>query len=144
MDEHVTEQEFPNELNLGIAELDDQHRAFFLHMVDLRRALTAGVGARDKLMQTLRYLDTFIDKHFRAEEQYMRLHNYPGILLHRAEHEAFAKNLADLQKKTQDLERRGEVTSFLAVEVEHRLEKWLTDHILKMDRKMADYLRDRM
>jgi hemerythrin len=144
MDEHVPDQEFPNELNLGIAELDDQHRAFFLHMVALRRALTEGVGGRDKLMQTLRYLDTFIAEHFHAEEQYMRIHNYPGILLHRAEHEVFAKAVAELKKKALDLEHHGEVTSFLALEVEHRLEKWLTDHILKIDRKMADYLRDRI
>lgn len=132
-----------NELNLGISELDDQHQAFFLNMVALRRALTEGVGGRDRLMQTLRYLDTFIDEHFRAEENYMRLHNYPGILIHRAEHDAFAKTIAEFKKKAMDLEARGEVLSFLAVEIEHRLEKWLTEHILVHDRKMADYLAER-
>jgi len=132
-----------NELNLGIGELDDQHQAFFLHMVSLRRAVTDGVGGRDRLMKTLRYLDTFIDEHFSAEERYMRLHNYPGILIHRAEHEAFAKAIAELKKKALDLEAHGEVTSFLAVEVTHRLEKWLTDHIRTLDRKMADYLSER-
>ncbi|MEK6742562.1 MAG: bacteriohemerythrin [Nitrospirota bacterium] len=132
-----------NELNLGIGELDDQHQAFFMHMVGLRRALIEGSGGRDKLMKTLRYLDTFIDEHFRAEEGYMRRHNYPGILVHRAEHEAFAKTIAEFKKTAMDLESRGEVLSFLAVDVEHRLEKWLTEHILVHDRKMADYLSER-
>ena len=144
MADQILDYQYPDKLNLGVAELDDQHRAFFQHMVDLRKALTEGVGARDRLMRTLRYLDTFISEHFQAEERYMRLHNYPGILLHRAEHEVFAQAVADLKKKALDLERRGEATSFLAVEVEHRLERWLEGHIGTMDRKMADYLRDRM
>jgi len=131
-----------NELNLGISELDDQHQAFFMHMVGLRRALIDGSG-RDKLMKTLRYLDTFIDEHFRAEEGYMRRHNYPGILVHRADHEAFAKTVADFKKKALDLEQRGEVLSFLAVEVEHRLERWLSEHIMVHDRKMAAFLAER-
>ena len=131
-----------NELNLGISELDDQHQAFFLHMVGLRRALIDGVGGRDKLMKTLRYLDTFIDEHFSAEENAMRRHNYPGILVHKADHAAFAKVIAEFKKKALDLDARGEVTSFLAVEVTHRLEKWLEDHIRTLDRKMADFLTD--
>jgi len=129
-----------NDLNLGISELDDQHQAFFLHMVGLRRAVIEGSGGRDKLMKTLRFLDTFIDEHFRAEEGYMRRHNYPSILVHRAEHEAFAKEIAAFKKKALDLEARGEVISFLAVEVAHRLEKWLEDHIRTLDWKMAAFL----
>jgi hemerythrin len=144
MEEHVPDQQFPNDLNLGIAELDDQHQVFFLHMVGLRRALMEGTGCRDKLMKTLRYLDTFIGEHFTAEEQYMRSHNYPGILIHRADHDVFAKAIAEFKKKALDLDARGEVLSFLAVEIEHKLEKWMTDHILKLDRKMADYLKERM
>jgi len=143
MSDIVVDEALLNELNLGIGELDDQHQAFFMHTVGLRRALIEGVGGRDKLMKTLRYLDTFIEEHFSAEERYMRLHNYPGILIHRAEHEAFAKAIAEFKKKALDLDARGEVLSFLAIEVEHRLEKWLTDHIRTLDRKMADYLSER-
>jgi len=138
------DQGMPNELNLGIMELDDQHQAFFLNMVGLRKALTEGSGGRDKLMKTLRYLDTFVDRHFRAEEEYMRRHNYPGILVHRLDHEKFAKAVAEFKKTAMDLDARGEVLSFLAVEIEHRLEKWLEGHIRTMDRKMADYLRERI
>jgi hemerythrin len=84
-----------------------------------------------------------VAEHFSAEERYMRLHNYPGILLHRAEHEAFAKAVAAFKKKALDLEAHGEVTAFLAVEIEHKLEQWMTDHIMKLDKKMADFIRER-
>jgi hemerythrin len=144
MEDHDPDKDFPNDLHLGIGELDDQHQAFFLHMVGLRKALIDGTGGRDKLMKTLRFLDTFVDDHFAAEERYMRLYNYPGILVHRLDHETFARTIAELKKKALDLDARGDVMSFLAVEIEHRLEKWLEGHIRTMDRKMADYLRERM
>lgn len=73
----------------------------------------------------------------------MRTHNYPGILLHRLEHEKFAKIAADFTNKARELDARGEVTSFLAVEIEHRLQNWLVDHIRKMDLKMAEFLKER-
>ncbi|MDH4163580.1 MAG: bacteriohemerythrin [Nitrospirota bacterium] len=135
------EQRVLNELNLGISELDDQHQAFFLHMVGLRRALIDGMGGRDKLMKTLRFLQGWVQDHFQAEERLMRTHNYPGILVHRLEHEKFAKVVAEFSAKARDLDERGEVTSFLAVEVEHKLENWLTGHIKKMDLKMAEFVK---
>lgn len=137
------EQTVPNELNLGISELDDQHQAFFLHMVGLRRALTDGMGGRDKLMKTLRFLEEWVNDHFQAEERIMRTHNYPGILVHRLEHEKFAKVVAEFSKKAYDLDARGEVTSFLAVEIEHKFENWLVEHIKKMDAKMAEFVKGR-
>jgi len=144
MEHDGTDQERLNDLNLGIGELDDQHQAFFLHMVGLRRALIDGVGGREKLMKTLRFLDSFMEQHFGAEEKYMRRHNYPGILVHKMEHDAFAKTIAEFKQKTSDLDARGEVTSFLAVEVTHRLEKWLKEHIRTIDRKMAAFLIEKM
>jgi len=144
MEDHDPDQDIPNDLHLGIGELDEQHQAFFLHMVGLRKALIDGIGGRDELMKTLRFLDTFVEEHFAAEERYMRLHNYPGILVHRLDHEKFAGTIAEFKKKALDLDARGEVMSFLAVEIEHRLEKWLEGHIRTLDRRMAEFLRERM
>jgi len=134
----------PNELNLGISELDDHHQAFFLQVAGLRIALIDGAGGRDKLMKTLRFLDRFIEEHFQAEERLMRLHNYPGILIHRLEHEKFGRTVAEFRQKALDLDARGEVMSFLAIEIEHKLENWLSEHIRKMDKKMAEFLLERM
>ncbi|MBS1243069.1 MAG: hypothetical protein H6R44_824, partial [Nitrospirae bacterium] len=72
MEDRDRNQEILNDLNLGISELDDQHQAFFLHMVGLRRALVDGAGGREKLMKTLRFLDSFMEDHFGTEEKYMR------------------------------------------------------------------------
>jgi len=131
-------------MNLGIRDLDDQHKAFFLHVVGLRRALTEGSGGREKLMQTFRFLDTFIEEHFSAEEKYMRRYSYPGILLHKTEHQAFIRSVAEFKHAALDLDGRGEVTSFLTIEVMRHLEQWLTEHIRTIDRKMSVFLLERM
>jgi hemerythrin-like metal-binding protein len=90
MEDRDHNQEMPNDLNLGIGELDDQHQVFFLHVVGLRRPLIDGTGGRDRPIKTSRFLDTFVEEYFAAEERYMRRHNYPGILVHRLDHEKFA------------------------------------------------------
>ena len=144
MDRNDPDQEPSNELHLGIGELDDQHQAFFMHVVGLRRALIEGSGGREKLMKTLRFLDTFIDEHFSAEEKYMRRYNYPGILLHKTEHQSFIRSVAEFKQTFLDLDARGEVTSFLTIEVMRRLEQWLTEHIRTVDRKMAEFLTEKM
>ena len=144
MEDRDHNQEIPNDLNLGIGELDDQHQTFFLHVVGLRRALIKGSGGREKLMKMLRFLDAFIEEHFSAEEKYMRRYNYPGILLHKTEHQAFIRSVAEFKQTALDLDARGEAASFLTIEVMRHLEQWHTDHIRMMDRKMADYLHERM
>ena len=74
----------------------------------------------------------------------MRRYNYPGILVHKTEHQSFIRSVADFKKTALDLDARGEVTSFLTIEVMRRLEQWLTEHIRTIDRKMAEYLVERM
>jgi hemerythrin-like metal-binding protein len=132
------------ELTIGIDEIDGQHKEFLKQLMNLRKALALGTGGRDRLMGTLRYLDEFVTLHFETEEKYMRRHHYPGILLHEKEHASFAKRYAEVKQKVMDLDARGAIMSFIAIEVEHQLEDWLSDHILKVDKKMGEYLAERM
>jgi hemerythrin len=131
-------------LTIGINIIDEQHGEFLTHLKGLRDALSGGVGSRDRLMRTLRYLDEYMEHHFGTEERYMRLYHYPGILLHQREHTAFRQRYEAFKQKVLDHDARGELTAFLAVEVERDLEAWLADHILKIDRKMGDFLSERM
>lgn len=133
-----------DDLTIGITEIDDQHRAFLRAIVALREAVAEGIGARDRLLRTLQYLDEFVAVHFSTEERYMRLHNYPGILLHEKEHAEFARAYAELKQRFHDLDAQGELTALHAIEVEHRLENWLTGHILRADKKLGAFLSERM
>jgi hemerythrin len=132
------------DLKIGVPEIDGQHREFLRNLAALREAVTQGTGGRERMMRTLRYLEEYISIHFGTEERYMRLHNYPGILLHQKEHAEFSRRFEELKQTVHDREGRGEINSFVAVDVARRLERWLTDHILLTDRKLGDFLADRM
>ncbi len=131
------------DLSIGIELLDSQHKELFQHISALRASLRAGTS-RDALFKTLRFLEEYVVVHFDAEAHYMRRFDYPGIIEHEAEHEKFVKALADFKKELQALESRGEITSFLGIEIERKLSGWLADHIGNIDRKMGAFLAERL
>jgi hemerythrin len=131
------------EVLIGVEQIDAPRRELMRNLALLREAIVAGSGGRERMLKTLRYLDEFITVRFSAEEQYMRRHNYPGILVHVKEHDEFAKKFTELKKNVLDLDARGEVTAFTAVDVERMLKRWLTDHIAKTDRKFGEFLAER-
>jgi hemerythrin len=132
-----------DEVMIGVEQIDAPHREFVRNLAALREALVAGSGGRERMLQTLRYLDELVTLRFSAEEEYMRRHNYPGILLHVKEHAAFARQFAELKRHVLDLDARGEITAFTAIDVERMLRRWLTDHIANADRKFGEFLSGR-
>jgi hemerythrin len=137
------EGRWSQDLSIGIELLDSQHKELFQHISTLRAALRAGTS-RDTLFKTLSFLEEYVVVHFDAEVQYMRRFDYPGINEHETEHQKFIKALADFKKELQTLESRGEITSFLGIEIERKLSGWLADHIGNIDKKMGAFLAERL
>ncbi len=133
------------EILTGIEEIDREHEEFLRHLELLRDAVQLGSGCREEVLRTLRYLDHFITEHFGVEERYMRLHHFTGILKHESEHAAFAKAFAALKNRilTEDA-ARGMEMSLLAIELEHRLRNWYEGHIATSDKKLGEYLAERL
>ncbi len=132
-----------DDLSTGIERLDNEHKELFQHISALRAATRAG-NAREALHNTLRFLEGYVKEHFDAEVEYMRRFEYPGILQHEAEHDQFIASLAEFKKELAELDSRGEITSFLGIEIERKLTAWLADHVGSTDRKMADFLAGKM
>ena len=131
--------QWSEDLATGIELLDSQHKEFFQHINMLRSAMRAGEG-RDALVRTLEFLEGYVRVHFNAEEMYMRRFNYPDLSVHEQEHKDFIKLLSDYGKKFQELDSRGEITSFLVVEIARKLSGWQEDHIRSVDRNMGAFL----
>jgi hemerythrin-like metal-binding protein len=75
--------------------------------------------------------------HFAHEERLMRLHDYPDLAAHHAEHEALTKKVVQFQNDFQS----GRAT--MTVQVLHFLKEWLESHIAGSDRKYAPFLREK-
>ena len=127
---------------IGIEEIDRQHQELLDRMEVLREHVRRG-QASTAVQQTLRFLQTYMADHFATEEKYMQRYNYPGILLHKAEHEMFLKDLDALKEKFIAQLEQGEITTFLGLDIVRKLGEWFSTHIATIDLKMGEFLAER-
>ena len=71
--------------------------------------------------------------HFAHEAQLMKTHGYPGQKAHLAMHD-------DLVQKALDYKRRFEAGEAIGVDLVNFVRDWLTHHILKTDRELANHV----
>jgi hemerythrin len=128
---------FPEELVIGVAEVDDQHRAFYAHLNRLHDAMRA--HRLDEVLQIADFLVGYARDHFSLEERLMIDAAYPGFPDHLTHHAAFVKEIKRWKAR---LAERGP-TAALVVELSSWLTRWLGDHIRGVDGKMAAFLRER-
>ena len=128
---------FPEELTLGILQVDDQHRAFYRHLNDLHAAMRRGdVGEARRLVD---FLVSYAVEHFSAEERLMIESGYPRLRDHLERHREFVTALKGWQER---IDEKGPTPS-LVVDLANWLTGWLGDHIRKLDGEMARHLRER-
>jgi hemerythrin-like metal-binding protein len=115
---------------IGIAEIDAQHRELFVILARLERHSGKGYtyeAARDVLGQMANYANV----HFAIEESLMRMHRYPDILAHIAEHQRLRQQLAEFQQRLLDAD--------IATQLHKFIESWLANHIDVTDRKYVPH-----
>jgi hemerythrin len=118
---------------VGIEALDSQHK----QIVDLLNELYGSVIAnkpRDSQFELLTRLVNLAKTHYATEEQVLRVHRYPGYLLHKDAHEALGRALRELRE--QIASRKQELT----VEFVDLMKLWLIDHITEFDLGYARFL----
>ncbi len=117
---------------IGIEEIDEQHRYLVQLVNELYDAMYAGQG-REILEKVLASLIRYTQIHFQTEEHFMKTHVYPAYAEHKQIHEKMAARVLDLQNAF----HKGEIAN--PVQISNFLKAWLVKHILKTDRKFADF-----
>ncbi len=130
--------EWQKNLEIGIGTVDNQHRELFRCFNGLLEACNAGKG-RDEVMKVLLFLDSYIRSHFSEEEELQVRFNYPGYPAHREQHVKFIKRAEELERRFRD---EGATIS-LVVETNQTMVNWLIQHISKVDREFAEFMRAR-
>jgi hemerythrin len=131
------------EFTIGIEEIDTQHREL-LDRMDLLRDYMRRGQSRDAIRDTLKFLEAYVVEHFDTEVKYMQRYSYPGILLHKAEHKTFLKDFTAFKEKYLSLQAKGELTTFLGVDIVRKLNDWFANHIATVDKKMGAFLAEKM
>lgn len=87
--------ELTKELETGNMIIDNEHKELLDAVNKLLDACTAGKG-RDQMNETVRFLNSYVDRHFSHEEQLQQKNNYPGYTSHKAFHDNYKKTLKDI------------------------------------------------
>jgi len=123
-------------LEIGVDEIDAQHRALF----ELAGEFAVAVRAReryDRLEKLFAFLSRYTLEHFAAEERFMRDVGYPGLADQVVEHREFKRRLDSLVPQwTSEGESAAMLLAMLGF-----LDSWLTEHIAVRDRRIGDYTR---
>lgn len=114
--------------------IDSQHKRLFAMINDLHDAMIQGKGS-EIVGKTLESLVDYSKVHFADEEKMLQAINYPDLPAHQSEHHIFIQRVYELQKQY----REGTIA--LTLPVMEFLRDWLTNHILKVDKKYAAYLK---
>jgi len=121
--------EIPVALDIGIAEIDSQHRQLHTLLERLRQSTDKRYGfAADAILAEL-VVQTRI--HFAVEESLMRLLSFPDTEEHVEEHRKLTEQLEKLRKRAQDFEVADGMTAFI--------QTWLIDHVNHFDREFVGH-----
>lgn len=124
---------------LGIEEIDEQHKMIVEHFKMLSDAVR-DAREQEVLADMAKFMVEYAQFHFKTEERYMKQFAYPDMAEQISEHEQFSRDAIDLQSKISG----GGNTHVLAVELTGKMFRWVFQHIRDHDRKMAQYIKDKM
>lgn len=120
--------EWREEFNLGIPQIDVQHREYVALVAKIERHVGMGSDSTH-LEQLFRDVEAYVQIHFATEETlFDRFGCYPHAAVHKEAHGRFVAAVAGLRA---EFERDPGTVAGEAATV---LQQWLYDHILLMDK----------
>jgi len=120
--------------NIGIQEIDDQHRSFLDCLNDCSAQISR--GKRNSIDRAIvDRLSAYAAMHFRSEENLMEAKGYPEIAQQRMMHKYFEAQVAELETS---LSKQGgrPIESVLSF-----LRDWFLNHVIEQDKKFAAYVK---
>lgn len=128
--------EWSDEYKIGIDEIDNQHKTLFSIANELNNAMLERRSTEilDKLLNDL---VNYTQTHFKTEEDFFRLYEYPKTREHIKMHEYLIREVGKL-KEDQKNKKFG-----LSIDLLKFLKDWLTQHIMVNDKEYGIYLKSK-
>jgi hemerythrin-like metal-binding protein len=124
-----------DDLSVGSTFIDNDHRRLIDLLNDLYNAVGEGRGP-DLVGPVLNELVQYTQEHFKREEFVMRDMRYAEFSAHKREHENLTIKVLALRKRYADGETK------LSVELLIFLYNWLFNHIMRVDKKLAQAIEE--
>ncbi|HHW67024.1 MAG: hemerythrin [Epulopiscium sp.] len=130
--------EWNDSLLTGVEKIDNQHKELFRRVNNVLEACNQRKG-KEIVGETLNFLESYVEEHFRDEEKLQLESQYPGYEGHKLLHAKFIKDIKDLKSR---FERDG-ASILVVIEMNKTIVGWLREHIMKVDKKFAEYYTSR-
>jgi len=127
--------EWTKDLATGVPIIDDQHKELFGRINALLDACSLGRG-KEEVSRVIQFLEDYVNSHFYEEEQRMQQTGYPAYDSHKAQHEEFKRNFAELK---QLFETDGTAV-YVVTKTNHVVIDWLRVHIRRVDKAFGAFL----
>ena len=131
--------EWTDDLSVGVAEIDNQHKELFSKINQLLDACGQGKG-KETVGEIIKFLGEYVIYHFGCEEEQMTQLNYPQFADHKAAHTQFIKDFTDLRNK---FETDG-AQAHIVIMTNRVVVGWLISHIRNVDKLLGAFLKDKL
>ena len=126
--------QWTSSMDLGIGEIDRQHRMLVDYINDLHSAMSNHRSARE-LLEILHKLRDYTSTHFRDEEKHFVHTDYPTVKDHLQIHREFEAKVDEVERGIKE----GTIT--LSMDLLSFLKDWLVKHIMGMDAQYVPYVK---
>lgn len=131
------EIKWKTEYETGYIDVDKQHQLIFKKVNELFAACKAGASdAEARGMSD--FLVDYCITHFSYEQSLMKAHQYPDYTSHFKAHTTFKKFVKDFSEQA----GKEAMNVSMVVKLNQELIKWLVEHIMVVDVKMAKYINE--
>lgn len=126
---------FSEKYMTGIPLIDGEHETLFEIIGDANDLVKAELlhDKYDEIVGILEKLKNYTKEHFQDEEELMESINYPGIKAQKMAHKAFVAKLEEIDLEQVDQDQQGYLEELMEF-----LFNWLSNHILKSDKLIAE------
>lgn len=123
----------PIQYSINVKEFDNDHMKIVNLINDLHDKMKE--GNRSSIIENvLEEMLSYTSYHFKREEIYFELHNFPEAEMHKMEHQNFIDQVGELIGKYKKHDFR------ISIYTIDFLKDWLFSHILQSDRKYSEFL----
>ena len=124
--------EWSDEFNLGIDEVDSEHRALVALINALHDAMSAGAGRAD-VIDGISQIHALVAAHFAREEAFMRELRYMAYAEHKEDHEVLLDDLGDM------IERARCDGDYDDARLSADLQYWFSEHFRTHDARLHQH-----
>ena len=115
--------------SVGVYLLDEQHKELFGFCNDLEEILRDGDCSKEFLQYGLKFLEKYVKMHFGQEENCMHQYECPMAKNNKLAHQKFIQAYKTYEKRI----AQGDDYYKILRQLHRFLEKWLVEHICKID-----------